>query len=241
MELWDITNQGNGVFLERNFIQSSTQGPPSAGPRPAAQQQTMYSAETSANVMSQNSYPFQTMFTAQQPAGVQTAFMQQMQMQQQLQLQQQQLMYQQQQQQAMMRQAAQQQQRQQQMAAYQQSQYGRTSAGLPVNRSGGVVATEARSVFVQGLNFKAREPDVEAYFRKAGKVISCTILTDNHTGKSKGSAKVEYGSQQEAQLAISGLNGTTFMGRTIQVRFDKDVTAIHPPPTIANGSGPNGP
>lgn len=222
VELWDITESLQPLCIKRNFdTPAGTQAHYQQGPTfvqgnvripvmpiPGAQQQTLYQAPIPVNMMSPTPYPYQASFMAQNAPEIQFAHMRQRQA---------------------MQQAA---QNQQQMAAlaYQQRYGGVTPAGLPVNIMQGAVSVEARAVFVQGLAYKANDKDVATHFSKVGKVVSCKVHRDGQTKKSKGNATVMYESAPDAQRAIQGLNGTIFMERTIQVRFDKDTTALATPP-----------
>jgi RNA recognition motif-containing protein len=120
---------------------------------------------------------------------------------------------------------------------------GKTTSGLPVNTRNGAAIVEPRAVFVQGLSYKARESDIQALFNIAGKVVSCKLQVDPRTRKSKGCAKVEYNSTQEAELAIYHCNRKEWMGRQLSVRMDRDITVVTPPtpatdqrPVIVDGS-----
>lgn len=121
--------------------------------------------------------------------------------------------------------------------------YGTTASGLPVNTRNGAVIVEPRAVFVQGLSYKARESEIQALFNTAGKVVSCKLQVDPRTRKSKGCAKIEYDSTQEAELAIYHCHGKKWMGRELSVRLDRDTTVVTPPtpaadqrPLIVDGS-----
>ena len=48
-------------------------------------------------------------------------------------------------------------------------------------------------------------------------MVSARIITDKFSGRSKGFGFVEMGSDEEAERAISALNGTDFEGRNIVV------------------------
>jgi RNA recognition motif-containing protein len=48
-------------------------------------------------------------------------------------------------------------------------------------------------------------------------VVSARIITDKFSGKSKGFGFVEMSSDQEAERAVTALNGTDFEGRNIVV------------------------
>ena len=137
-----------------------------------------------------------------------------------------------------------------QQPASQQPVYVSTSIGTPVNASAGVVRTESRGIFVSGLNFKARTRDIESFFGKAGKILKCDLQKDSATGKSKGNATVQYASAEDARKAVQIFDGQKFMSMRLNVRPDREATAVVPPaasnssqasrsnaePIIVNGS-----
>lgn len=125
--------------------------------------------------------------------------------------------------------------------------YLTTAGGIPVNVENGAVRTESRGVFVGKLKYSARARDVEALFQKAGKIIDCKLRVDPTTGKSKGSATILYAFAAQAMVAVEKFNNYEFMGKRLEVRIDKESTAISPPagarapstevqPIIVNGS-----
>ncbi|MBN1676448.1 MAG: RNA-binding protein [Kiritimatiellae bacterium] len=72
-------------------------------------------------------------------------------------------------------------------------------------------------LYVGNLSYKVREGDLRRFFRKYGKVISARIIRNRFNGESKGYGFVEMGSRNEAQSAISELDGKAFRGRPIVV------------------------
>jgi len=72
-------------------------------------------------------------------------------------------------------------------------------------------------VYVGSLPFSATETQITEMFEKFGKVTSVNIVTDKYTNRSRGFAFVEMESDEAAQKAIEGLNGTDFEGRKIIV------------------------
>ncbi len=62
---------------------------------------------------------------------------------------------------------------------------------------------------------------LEEWFSHHGTVESAQVITDRDTGRSKGFGFVEMGTDEEAQAAISALNGQEFEGRTIKVNEAK--------------------
>src|ERR1043165_3746611 len=72
-------------------------------------------------------------------------------------------------------------------------------------------------LFVGGLSFNTTENDLQDAFAAHGTVSEVNLITDRMTGKSKGFAFVTMGSPEEAQSAITGLNGKTLDGRNLTV------------------------
>jgi RNA recognition motif-containing protein len=59
--------------------------------------------------------------------------------------------------------------------------------------------------------------DLEAMFAPFGTVRSAQVIEDRDTGRSKGFAFVEMGTDQEAEAAIAGLSGKEHDGRALTV------------------------
>ncbi len=74
-------------------------------------------------------------------------------------------------------------------------------------------------LFVGNLAYSTTEDDLRELFSKAGAVTSVAVIKERETGRSKGFAFVEMGSQTEAEKAISMFNGTMVGGRTIAVNI----------------------
>ena len=75
----------------------------------------------------------------------------------------------------------------------------------------------ATKLFVGNLPFSATENDLQDYFATAGTVIAVNIMQDRATGRSRGFAFIEMGSQAEADAAISQFHGKEFQGRALTV------------------------
>ena len=58
-------------------------------------------------------------------------------------------------------------------------------------------------------------------FAATGAVESAAVVTDRDTGRSRGFGFVEMATPEDAEQAISKLNGTSVDGRTIQVERAK--------------------
>ena len=72
-------------------------------------------------------------------------------------------------------------------------------------------------LYVGNLPFSSSEDELRTLFAECGNVADVTIVTDRDTGRSKGFAFVEMGSDDEARAAIDKLNGQTVGERQIRV------------------------
>ncbi|HEX4925617.1 MAG TPA: RNA-binding protein [Bdellovibrionales bacterium] len=74
-----------------------------------------------------------------------------------------------------------------------------------------------RKLFIGNLPFSVDSETLGSAFAVAGNVESAKVITDRDTGRSKGFGFVEMGSDDEAQNAITQMNGKDLMGRNISV------------------------
>ena len=72
-------------------------------------------------------------------------------------------------------------------------------------------------LYVGNLAYSVRDESLHDAFSQFGTVNSAKVMMDRETGRSKGFGFVEMGSDQEAQGAISGLNGKNIEGRNLTV------------------------
>ncbi len=75
----------------------------------------------------------------------------------------------------------------------------------------------AKKLYVGNLSYTSTSDELERLFSPFGTVQSAEVITDRATGQSKGFGFVEMGSDQEAQSAISALDGKEFGGRRLIV------------------------
>lgn len=73
------------------------------------------------------------------------------------------------------------------------------------------------NIYVGNLSFEATEDDLRQAFEGFGQVESVNIVKDRFTGESRGFGFVEMPTKDEAESAISGLNGQDLKGRTLNV------------------------
>jgi RNA recognition motif-containing protein len=75
----------------------------------------------------------------------------------------------------------------------------------------------AARLFVGNLAFTTTENDLQDYFAQAGAVVGVNIMQDRATGRSRGFAFVEMGSQEDATKAITMFHRKDFQGRSLTV------------------------
>src|SRR5205809_6485111 len=73
----------------------------------------------------------------------------------------------------------------------------------------------ATKLFVGNLPFTVTENDLQDHFAQAGPVIAVNIMQDRATGRSRGFAFIEMGSQEDATKAISMFHQKDFQGRPL--------------------------
>ena len=75
----------------------------------------------------------------------------------------------------------------------------------------------ATKLFVGNLAYSSTENDLQDHFSQAGTVISVNIMQDRATGRSRGFAFIEMGSQAEADKAVEMFHQKDFQGRALTV------------------------
>ncbi len=95
-----------------------------------------------------------------------------------------------------------------------------------------------KRLFVGNLSFNSTEESLQAAFSQEGrKVESVSIVTDRDTGRSRGFAFVEMGSDGDAALAIKALDGKQVDGRAVRVN---EAEERKPRPGGGGGGGRGG-
>lgn len=72
-------------------------------------------------------------------------------------------------------------------------------------------------LYVGNLSYTLTGDQLNALFAQAGKVVNSIVITDRHSGRSKGFGFVEMGSEDEAKKAIEMFNGKDHEGRKMIV------------------------
>jgi RNA recognition motif-containing protein len=76
-------------------------------------------------------------------------------------------------------------------------------------------------VYVGNLSYDVTEADLSGVFGEYGTVKRLTLPTDRETGRVRGFAFVDLGSDAEEQAAIEALDGAEWMGRDLRVNKAK--------------------
>src|SRR5437773_259471 len=92
-----------------------------------------------------------------------------------------------------------------------------------------------KNIFVGNLSFGTTEQDIRSLFEAHGSVERVNVVTDRDTGQPRGFAFVEMTNANEADRAISALNGTNLGGRAL------NVNEARPKPDRGGGGGGGGP
>jgi len=85
-------------------------------------------------------------------------------------------------------------------------------------------------LFVGGLSFSTSSERLREAFAGFGEVQSATVVMDRDTGRSRGFGFVEMATGEDANAAVSRLNGSELDGRQIKVEVAK--------PAGSGGGGP---
>jgi cold-inducible RNA-binding protein len=92
-------------------------------------------------------------------------------------------------------------------------------------------------LYVGNLSFNTTENELQELFSQAGTVQEVSLMQDKFTGKSRGFAFVTMSSDEDAQNAISKLNGQTVEGRALTVN---EARPREPRPPGGGGRGYGG-
>jgi RNA recognition motif-containing protein len=77
------------------------------------------------------------------------------------------------------------------------------------------------SIYVGNLSYDVTDNDLSGVFAEYGTVKRVQIPTDRETGKVRGFAFVEMGTDAEETAAIEALDGAEWMGRNLKVNKAK--------------------
>ena len=83
------------------------------------------------------------------------------------------------------------------------------------------------NIYVGNIPWSTSEEELEAHFAQYGNVNAVRIITEGHSGRSKGFGFVEMESKEAGQAAIEALDGNDFGGRDLRVNEAKPVSYTH--------------
>ena len=90
-----------------------------------------------------------------------------------------------------------------------------------------------KRLYVGNLTYGTNDDTLRQLFEEHGAVTSAQVIMDRDTGRSKGFGFVEMANEQEAQNAITALNGKQVDGRALTVNEAR-------PKTESGGGGGRG-
>lgn len=73
------------------------------------------------------------------------------------------------------------------------------------------------NIFIAGLSYDVNDTDLNSLFEEYGTISSAKVIMDRNTNRSKGYGFVEMENNEDANKAITELNGAEYDGRTISV------------------------
>ena len=89
------------------------------------------------------------------------------------------------------------------------------------------------NIYISNLSYAVQDEDLREFFAEYGEVSSAKVIMDKYTNRSKGFGFVEMPNDDQAQAAISALNGSEVDGRNIVVNESR-------PKPEGGGSGGGG-
>lgn len=95
----------------------------------------------------------------------------------------------------------------------------------------------SKKLYVGNLSYETTDADLRDMFEQHGSVSSAQVIMDRDTGRSKGFGFVEMGENQNADTAITALNGQSSGGRQLTVNEARPKTNSGGGSRGENGSG----
>jgi RNA recognition motif-containing protein len=75
----------------------------------------------------------------------------------------------------------------------------------------------SKKLFVGGLSWGTSETNLRDAFERFGDIEEARVITDRHTGRSRGFGFITFEDENAAQTAITEMDGTTLDSRSIKV------------------------
>ncbi len=80
----------------------------------------------------------------------------------------------------------------------------------------------SKKLYVGNLKFTTNTADLRAMFGEHGEVAEAIVIEDRETGRSRGFGFVEMSTAEEAQKAISAMDGKNIDGRQLKVNLARE-------------------
>ncbi len=75
----------------------------------------------------------------------------------------------------------------------------------------------SNKLFVGGLSWDVDDAGLKQAFSPFGQVTEAVVITEHHTGRSRGFGFVTFDNPQDAQLALEEMDGAEIDGRAVNV------------------------
>ena len=79
----------------------------------------------------------------------------------------------------------------------------------------------SNKLYVGNLSYNTTGNELQELFAAHGTVVEATLMTDRFTGRARGFGFVTMGTPEEAQTAVTALNGASLDGRALTVNMAK--------------------
>ncbi|KAM0935844.1 putative RNA recognition motif domain, nucleotide-binding alpha-beta plait domain superfamily [Dioscorea sansibarensis] len=92
-------------------------------------------------------------------------------------------------------------------------------------------------LFIGGLSFSTDDITLKEAFSSFGSVLEARVITDRESGRSRGFGFVHFERNEDANEAMSSMDGQELNGRAIRVSYASD---DRKPPRFSGGGGGGG-
>ncbi|XP_008786323.1 29 kDa ribonucleoprotein A, chloroplastic [Phoenix dactylifera] len=89
----------------------------------------------------------------------------------------------------------------------------------PPSPPGATAADTRQKIYVSNLSWKARSANLKEFFSAKFKPLSARVVFEDPSGRSAGYGFVAFATKEEADAAISELDGKELMGRPVRLRL----------------------
>lgn len=94
-----------------------------------------------------------------------------------------------------------------------------------------------KRIYVGNLSYNTTEDELRSLFEEAGTVVSCQLMLDKFTSRSRGFAFVEMETAEEAEQAVDMLHNKAVDGRNLRINIAKPLEERAPRPEGGRGKG----